>query len=76
MRLKAQDQVTERIMQLYYDKVPRFKIEGMNQAEFLGHIIAMAFNAGQASQFNTEEGMCECKWQILCENCGKHIKRI
>jgi len=30
---------------------------------------------GNASQHDVEADMCQCKWGLRCESCGKYIKK-
>ena len=45
--LKKIETITK-VMTRYYEDIPRFMIEGMNQAEFIEHLVSIGFNTGIA----------------------------
>jgi len=46
LQIKAEVELSQSLINRYGSEVPRFTVHGMNQAEFIGHISATAFNAG------------------------------
>ncbi len=39
-------EVIKKVKEWYYDEIPRFTVKGMNQAEFINHIVSIGFNRG------------------------------
>lgn len=39
-------EVIKRVKEWYYDELPRFTVKGMNQAEFINHVVSVGFNRG------------------------------
>ena len=40
------NEVIEKVHGWYYEEVPRFTVKGMNQAEFINHLVTIGFNRG------------------------------
>ena len=39
------------------------------------HRLEDALSVFKASQPDVEADMCQCKWELRCETCGKYIKK-